>query len=244
MKNAIRRFCRNWNAGSRLSAGRAGHCSAAEFRRDRSAPPSSECFRRMWANSPMPILKTARKFPWFPQLREQLLPSRFRDFEKFLASAGVDPNTQVDELAWAGITATKTTRRRSRGRGARIVRPFVKRSSFQAAEASHDSKCTATTSTPSAAEAARTIFFSCSSTRTRRRLATAPALEKLIDVRTGVTESLLTNDLLFPLINEANGNGIIWGVLDKTTRTWPCSNCCRRPASSRRRARSSIAFAP
>ena len=25
-------------------------------------------------------LKSARKYPWFPQLREQLLPSRFRDF--------------------------------------------------------------------------------------------------------------------------------------------------------------------
>ena len=42
-----------------------------------------------------------------------------------------------------------------------------------------------------------------------------PALEQLIDVRTGVSESLLTNDLIFPLIGEANGNGIIWGVLDK-----------------------------
>jgi hypothetical protein len=41
------------------------------------------------------------------------------------------------------------------------------------------------------------------------------ALEKLIDVRTGVTESLLTNDLLFPLIGETNGNGVIWAVLDK-----------------------------
>lgn len=44
-------------------------------------------------------LKSARKFPWFPQLRDQLLPSRFRQFEKFLSSAGVDPDTQVDELA-------------------------------------------------------------------------------------------------------------------------------------------------
>jgi len=48
-------------------------------------------------------LKTARKLTWFPQLREQLLPSRFRDFEKFLASAGVDPNTQVEELAWGSM---------------------------------------------------------------------------------------------------------------------------------------------
>ena len=30
-----------------------------------------------------------------------------------------------------------------------------------------------------------------------------------------MTESLLTNDLIFPLINEANGTGLIWGVLNK-----------------------------
>jgi hypothetical protein len=41
------------------------------------------------------------------------------------------------------------------------------------------------------------------------------ALEKLIDVRTGVSESLLTNNTLFPLINEANGTGIIWAALNK-----------------------------
>src|SRR5246127_4753221 len=54
-------------------------------------------------------LKQARAQKWFPQLKEQLLPERFRQFEKFLASAGVDPNSQVDELAWAlvpeGLTA-------------------------------------------------------------------------------------------------------------------------------------------
>src|SRR5947208_3189615 len=45
-------------------------------------------------------LKKARTLKWFPQLQEQMLPDRFRQFEKFLASAGVDPNSQVDELAW------------------------------------------------------------------------------------------------------------------------------------------------
>src|SRR3977135_2466505 len=49
-------------------------------------------------------LKKARSLKWFPQLREQMLPDRFRQFEKFLASAGVDPNSQVDELAW-GLVA-------------------------------------------------------------------------------------------------------------------------------------------
>ena len=54
-------------------------------------------------------LKSSRKYPWFPQLREQLLPSKFREFEQFLASAGVDPTTQVEEVAWGAIAASKTT---------------------------------------------------------------------------------------------------------------------------------------
>src|SRR2546429_9766003 len=45
-------------------------------------------------------LKKARTLKWFPQLQEQMLPDRFRQFEKFLASPGVDPNSQVYELAW------------------------------------------------------------------------------------------------------------------------------------------------
>src|SRR5271168_4056144 len=46
-------------------------------------------------------LKKARSLKWFSQLQEQMLPDRFKQFEKFLASAGIDPNSQVEELAWA-----------------------------------------------------------------------------------------------------------------------------------------------
>src|SRR5262252_10173986 len=57
-------------------------------------------------------LKKARTMKWFPQLQEQMLPDRFRQFEKFLASAGVDPNTQVEELAW-GLVADGMTAKTS-----------------------------------------------------------------------------------------------------------------------------------
>ena len=54
-------------------------------------------------------LKKARSLKWYPQLKQQLLPERFKEFEKFLASTGNDPNSQVDEIAWAlvpeGLTA-------------------------------------------------------------------------------------------------------------------------------------------
>ncbi len=39
-------------------------------------------------------------------------------------------------------------------------------------------------------------------------------LEKLIEVRFGTEEGLLRNDRFFPLINEANGRGVVWAVLN------------------------------
>src|SRR6202790_1943861 len=62
-------------------------------------------------------LKKARTLKWFPQLREQMLPDRFRQFEKFLASAGVDPNTQVDELAWGLVPEGLTPKDEKNGTG-------------------------------------------------------------------------------------------------------------------------------
>src|SRR5260221_1559046 len=64
-------------------------------------------------------LKKARTMKWFPQLQEQMLPERFRQFEKFLASAGVDPNSQVEELAW-GLVAEGVTDKTS-GTGSAAV---------------------------------------------------------------------------------------------------------------------------
>ncbi len=160
-------------------------------------------------------LKTARKYPWFAQLREQLLPSRFRDFEKFLASAGVDPNAQVDEVAWAGISATKTTGEEVVGVALGSFDPSSSEIRFKAQKMPmievHGYHLYAFGS-GSGADDILFMFIDSNTAAFGHR----PALEKLIDVRTGVTESLLTNDLLFPLIGEANGNGLIWAVLDKT----------------------------
>ena len=50
-------------------------------------------------------LKAARKLTWFSQMQDQMLPQNMRQFEQFLSSAGVDPNTQVDSLAWGTILA-------------------------------------------------------------------------------------------------------------------------------------------
>src|SRR5258707_12370679 len=46
-------------------------------------------------------LKKARTMKWYPALEQQMLPEKFRQFEKFLAAAGIDTNKQGDEVTWA-----------------------------------------------------------------------------------------------------------------------------------------------
>src|ERR1700692_1320751 len=48
-------------------------------------------------------LKKARTLKWYPALEQQMLPEKFKQFEKFLAAAGIDTNTQGDELTWAVV---------------------------------------------------------------------------------------------------------------------------------------------
>ena len=157
-------------------------------------------------------LKGARKFAWFPQLREQLLPSHFRDFEKFLASAGVDPNTQVEELAWGSIKLNG---------GEGILGVALGQFDPSSTEARFKQQKLPTFDVHGfhlyafgTGKDAADILFTFIDSNTAA-FGNRPALEKLIDVRTGNAESMLTNDKLFPLVNEANGNGLIWAVLDQ-----------------------------
>ena len=159
-------------------------------------------------------MKAARKFSWFPQVREQLLPSRFRQFEQFLVSAGVDPNTQVDEMAWAGITTGKTG-------GEEIV--GVALGSFDPSSAEIRFKAQKLPSFDirgyhlyafGSGLAANDILFTFIDNNTAA-FGHRHAMEQLIGVRMGDTQGLLSNSQMFPLINETNGSGFIWAVLNQ-----------------------------
>jgi hypothetical protein len=169
-------------------------------------------------------LKKARSMKWFPQLQEQLLPDRFRQFEKFLASAGVDPNTQVEELAW-GLIAESTSKGDATGAssiptGEQVVgvalgsynpdstEAYFKRQKLPTFKArNYTLYAFGTGAGPS------DLFFLFIDSSTAA-FGHRSVLEKMIEVRFGAEESLLRNDQLFPLINEANGNGIVWAVLN------------------------------
>ncbi len=159
-------------------------------------------------------LKTARRYAWFPQLRDQIVPSRLRQFEQFLTTAGVDPNTQVDELAWGAIPAGKD-------QGEQIVGVALGQFSPSATEDRFKQKKLPVFSVHgynlyafgSGTGAGDILFFFLDSNTAA--FGHRKALEKLIDVRFGEAESLLRNNTLSPLITEANGSGLIWAVLNK-----------------------------
>ena len=156
-------------------------------------------------------LKAARKFSWFSQLNDQVLPPRFKQFEQFLGTSGVDPNSQVEEIAWANITS---------GKGDDTVGIALGQFDPSAAETKLKAQKVPVFEVQgfhlyafgsgAAAGDILFVFFDANTAAFGNR----SVLEHLINVRMGGEETLLTGKL-FPLISEANGNGIIWGILDK-----------------------------
>ena len=170
-------------------------------------------------------LKKARTLKWFPQLQEQMLPDRFRQFEKFLASAGVDPNSQVDELAWGlvaeGISAkTEGTGSADVPTGEEIVgvalgtyNPNSTEAFFKQQKLPSFKARGYTMYAFGTGSGASDLFFFFLDSNTAA-FGHRAVLEKMIEVRFGSEEGLMRNDKLFPLINEANGSGVVWAVLN------------------------------
>ncbi|MGH9592189.1 MAG: hypothetical protein ACRD5L_03800 [Bryobacteraceae bacterium] len=167
-------------------------------------------------------LRQARQFPWFGQLKEQMLPARFRQFEQFLASAGIDPNTQVEELAW-GLVPTgmsSTTADSAVPTGEQVVGVAMGQFNAAAAQTFFKTQKLATVQQGGftlyafgGGTGASDLFFVFIDSSTAA-FGQRSQLERLIAVRNGSEESLLRNDKMFPLINEANGQGIVWSVLN------------------------------
>ena len=160
-------------------------------------------------------MKKARTLKWFPQLQEQVLPERFRQFEKFLASTGNDPNSQVDEIAWALVAEGMTAKAEGTGSdavptGEQMV--GVALGNFnQDSTASYFKKQKLPTSnfhgytlyafgTGTGATDLFFVFIDASTAAYGHR----SILEKMISVRFGDEEGLMRNDKFFALINEAN----------------------------------------
>jgi hypothetical protein len=170
-------------------------------------------------------LKQARSQKWFPQLQEQMLPERFRQFEKFLASAGVDPNSQVEELAWGLIAEGVTDKTSGTGStavptGEEIVgvalgsyNPESTEAYFKAQKLPTFKSHGFTMYAFGSGAGSNDLFFLFLDSNTAA-FGHRSELEKMLDVRYGGAEGLLRNEKMYSLINEANGSGVVWAVLN------------------------------
>lgn len=168
-------------------------------------------------------MKKARSLKWFPQLQEQVLPERFRQFEKFLASTGNDPNSQVDEIAWALVAEGMSAKAENAGSdavptGEQMV--GIALGNFnQDSTAAYFKKQKLPTSTFhgytlyafGTGTGATDLFFVFIDASTAA-YGHKSILEKMISVRFGDEEGLMRNDKFFKLINEANTGSSVWLV--------------------------------
>src|ERR1700680_421463 len=170
-------------------------------------------------------LKKARTMKWFPQLQQQMLPDRFRQFEKFLASAGVDPNSQVEELAWGLVAEGVTSKTAGVGSsavptGEQIVGVALGSYNPESTEAYFKQQKLPTFKARNytlyafgSGSGANDLFFFFIDSSTAA-FGHRALLEKMIEVRFGGEEGLMRNETFFPLVNEANGSGVVWAVLN------------------------------
>jgi hypothetical protein len=168
-------------------------------------------------------LKKARTLKWFPQLQEQVLPERFRQFEKFLASTGNDPNSQVDEIAWALVAEGLSSKTEGAGsdavpNGEQMVGIALGNFNQDSTAAYFKKQKLPTTSfhgytlyafgTGTGTTDLFFVFIDSSTAAYGHR----SILEKMIGVRFGDEDGLMRNDKFFSLINEANTGSSVWLV--------------------------------
>jgi hypothetical protein len=167
-------------------------------------------------------LKQARQFSWFSQLKEQMLPAKFREFEQFLASAGVDPNTQVTELVWALVSSKASTD--AKGGSVPVSEQIVGIALGQFQPASAEAYFTAkklpivkirtfSLFAFGGGSGPDDLFFFFIDSNTAA-FGQRQQLEKMIGVRFGETQGLYSNTDMSSLVDSANGSGTVWAVLN------------------------------
>ena len=214
-----------WRLAGGIAVAAVMLCSAEISTAQRVGPDVIGLFPKNVGEFAYANLKQARSQKWFPQLQEQMLPERFRQFEKFLASAGVDPNSQVEELAWGLIAEGVTDKTSGTGSaavptGEEIVgvalgnyNPESTEAYFKAQKLPTFKSHGMTMYAFGSGAGSNDLFFLFIDSNTAA-FGHRSELEKMLDVRYGGAEGLLRNEKMYSLVSDANGSGAVWAVLN------------------------------
>jgi hypothetical protein len=169
-------------------------------------------------------LQQARALSWFPALRSQVLPAQLWQFEQFLASPGMDPDSHVEGVAWGVVSSAAQQAPPSQGASAGGEMFVVALGQFSPESTDAYFRSTKLTVVkvrdyplyPVSGSGSGDLFFSFMNS-TVAVLGGRKELERVIGIRYGEEQSLLSNAELAPLIAEANGRSIVWGILNASS---------------------------
>ncbi|HVN08831.1 MAG TPA: hypothetical protein VMV61_07665 [Patescibacteria group bacterium] len=180
-------------------------------------------------------VRAAREASWFPQFEAQVLPVRFSYFERFVAAAGMDISKQVEEIAWAAAAAPAQPAARPGDGAAPEGQPpapqkftgeevvGIALGNFQPdlVDAFFTNQKLPTVKVRGytlyafgSGVSPGDLFFFFLDENTMAFGHRDP-LESLIAVHFAEEDSFLANDTLSRLVDEVNGNGTMWAVMDQ-----------------------------
>lgn len=155
-----------------------------------------------------------RRSPHYQVLKERVIPARFAYLERFVRSAGINLDTDLDWLAWVlvppsaqnsnelflGIVQGRFDRDRAQ---ANFAQAGLAASSYRG-QTLYDL---------SGGDSAPTLSFTFLDISTGV-FGVRAGVELLLDARAGETGTLPQNSLLTALVNELNGKSPIWVAMD------------------------------
>jgi hypothetical protein len=166
-------------------------------------------------------LESVRLNSWFADFKGQVLPRELYGFDSFLVSAGVNPNTQVNQVIWAIGGPARNARAHDEAVpdsdqfAAVIVGQFDPDSIKSALESRKLPVISYRGHTlyPLAATGAPSMYFMTIDSDTSA-VGEPAMLRQMLDVAQGSAESLLSNAHEVELIGGVNNEATLWGVFN------------------------------
>lgn len=155
-----------------------------------------------------------QQYAWFDPLREQMLPTRFRQFERFLQSVGIDVHGQLQELVWATVPATQQTPEEVVGVALGEFSPDTVRQQCLRLQLPAKTIRGDHWFAFGSGESPYDVFFSFPDPN-HLVFGQKDALEQMAAARSGEAETVLSHPELAGLIQQANGQGPFWAVLGR-----------------------------
>ncbi len=173
-------------------------------------------------------LSQARQLPWYPQLESQLVPVSLFGFEQFLEAVEGRQASPINQVAWASVGASPSKSERTSsdhppsGIGQQVavaigdfdidtIKSFLDTKNIPSIQMGNYTLYASGTGA-----GVSNVFFAILDSQTIVFGPLQP-LKRVLRIRDGEEDSLLQNEPMMTLIKRANGDGMLWGVLNTTS---------------------------